>query len=105
MKEEIISAVFQLLKEIRSYTLLGAKEVINMQECASIVCISKEHLYKLVRDRRIPHYKSQGGKLTYFKKSEVEAWMLQNRVKTVAETETDAATYMLNNHKNKSRKQ
>jgi hypothetical protein len=47
----------------------------------------------LVCGKKIPYYKSDGGKLTYFDKSELEAWMLKHRVKTTEELEADAATY------------
>jgi hypothetical protein len=41
------------------------------------------------------HYKSDGGKLTYFDKNEVNGWMLQHRVKTTAEIEAEATTYIV----------
>jgi predicted DNA-binding transcriptional regulator AlpA len=50
-------------------------------------------LYNLVCAKKIPYYKSQGGKLTYFDKSEVEAWQLQCRVKPTYEIEQEAANY------------
>jgi hypothetical protein len=46
-------------------------------------------------NKEIPYYKSDGGKLTYFDKSEVEAWCLKHRVKTDDELETEAATYIV----------
>jgi excisionase family DNA binding protein len=64
-----------------------------MSDCALITGLSKSHLYKKVMNKEIPYYKSDGGKLTYFDKSEVEAWCLKHRVKTADEVETEAATY------------
>jgi hypothetical protein len=49
----------------------------------------------LVCQKKIPYYKSNGGKLTFFDKNEVEAWCLQHRVKTVSELETEAANYVV----------
>jgi excisionase family DNA binding protein len=63
--------------------------------------LSKSHLYKLVCAKKIPYYKSQGGKLTYFDKEELNGWMLQHRIKTVDETETEAANYIVSGKKRK----
>jgi hypothetical protein len=50
-------------------------------------------------NKKIPYYKSQGGKITYFDKDELNAWMLQHRVKTVNEIETEAANYLVTGKK------
>ena len=81
------------LQELKNLTLLGAKKALTMSDCALLTGLSKSHLYKLVCRKAIPYYKSNGGKLTYFDKSEVEAWQLQHRVKTSAEIEQEAVTY------------
>lgn len=81
------------LQEIKQFTLLGAKKALTMNDCSLLTGLSKSHLYKLVCAKKIPYYKSAGGKLTYFDKSEIEAWQLQHRVKTSSELETEAATY------------
>jgi excisionase family DNA binding protein len=85
--------IFNELQELKNLTLLGAKKALTMSDTALLTGLSKSHLYKLVCYKKIPHYKSDGGKLTYFDKSEVEAWCLKNRVKTADELETEAATY------------
>ena len=84
------------LAEIRKLTVLAAKRALTMSDCALLTGLSKSHLYKLVSVKKsIPHYKSEGGKLTYFDKSEVEAWMLQHRVKTADELNTEATNYVV----------
>jgi len=90
MEEKVLTE----LEEIKRLTLLGVKSVLTMSDCALLTGLSKSHLYKLVCYKKIPHYKSDGGKLTRFDKSEVEDWMRQNRVKTNDEVETAAATYV-----------
>jgi excisionase family DNA binding protein len=82
-------------QELKNLTLLGAKKALTMSDCALLTGLSKSHLYKKVMNKEIPYYKSDGGKLTYFDKSEVEAWCLKHRVKTVDELETEAATYIV----------
>ena len=83
------------LEQIKQLTLLTAKKALTMSDCALLTGLSKSHLYKLVCRKAIPYYKSDGGKLTYFDKSEVEAWQLQHRVKTSSELETEATNYIV----------
>ena len=83
------------LQQIKQFTLLGSKKALTMSDCALLTGLSKSHLYKLVCRKAIPFFKSQGGKLTYFDKSEVEAWCLQHRVKTSSEIEQEAADYVV----------
>jgi excisionase family DNA binding protein len=87
------------LQEIKQLTLLGAKNVLTMSDCALLTGLSKSHLYKMVCAKQIPYYKSQGGKLTYFDKSEVEAWQLQHRVKTSDEIDREAINYIVTGKK------
>jgi excisionase family DNA binding protein len=91
MEQKILSE----LQELKNLTLLGAKQVLTMSDTALLTGLSKSHLYKLVCAKQIPYYKSQGGKLTYFDKGELNRWLLQNRVKTSDELETEAATYVV----------
>ena len=83
------------LLELKKLTLLGAKQALTMTDAALLTGLSKSHLYKLVCGKKIPYYKSDGGKLTYFDKRELTSWQLQHRVKTVAEIETEAANYIV----------
>ena len=64
------------LQELKNLTLLGAKQALTMSDAALLTGLSKSHLYKLVCFRQIPYYKSNGGKLTYFDKDELNRWML-----------------------------
>jgi excisionase family DNA binding protein len=90
MEEKILNE----LQELKNLTVLGAKQALTMNDAALLTGLSKSHIYKLVCSKKIPYYKSQGGKLTYFDKSELNKWLLQNRVKTSDELETEAATYI-----------
>ena len=91
--EDIILSELQQLKQL---TVLGAKKALTMDDAALLTGLSKSFIYKLVCRKSIPYYKSQGGKLTYFERDELNAWMLQNRVKTSAELETEAANFIVN---------
>ncbi|MBX3164249.1 MAG: helix-turn-helix domain-containing protein [Bacteroidetes bacterium] len=87
------------LQELKKLTVLSAKQALTMSEAAILTGLSKSHLYKKVMLKEIPYYKSDGGKITYFDKSELTAWCLKHRVKTNAEIEAEAATYVVTGKK------
>lgn len=70
-----------------------AKEVLSLEEASIYLDISRSTLYKMTSAKQIPHYKPNG-KIIYFKKSELNSWMRQNPVKSLAQIEEDAATYL-----------
>ena len=76
-------SIDERLERIERLTLLQAKEALNMEDAAAYTGLSKDHLYRLVSKKRIPYYKSEGGKLTYFSKTELCAWLLKHRVSTI----------------------
>ena len=61
--------------------LFLTKNVLSFDEASTFLNLSKSYLYKLTSGNLIPHYKPQG-KMLYFEKSELEAWLRQNPVKT-----------------------
>ena len=85
--------------ELKKLMLLGAKQALTMTDAATLTGLSKSHLYKLVCAKKVPYYKSDGGKLTYFDKSELQAWQLQHRVKTAYEIEQEAANIVVTGKK------
>ena len=91
--------ILKELQELKKLTALGAKKVLTMKDCALLTGLSKSCLYKKVCAKEIPYYKSDGGKLTYFNKSEIEAWCLQHRVKTSSEIEEEAVNFCITKRK------
>lgn len=75
-----------------------SKTVLNIDDVATLTGYSKQYLYKLTSKNKIPHYKPQG-KNIFFKKEELENWMLQNRQATVDEIEQEAISYSVNKTK------
>jgi excisionase family DNA binding protein len=57
--------------------LTAQKSVLNLDEAATFLGISKSHLYKLTSTGGIPCY-SPGGKKLYFNRSELEKWALES---------------------------
>ncbi|GAB6119249.1 helix-turn-helix transcriptional regulator [Dysgonomonas termitidis] len=94
-KKDMEEQLLNELQKIRELTLLGIKKALTMTDASLLTGLSKSHLYKLVCAKKIPYYKSQGGKLTYFDRQELEAWMLSSRIKTNAELEQEAADFLV----------
>ena len=78
-----------LIKTCLEDVCFTQKEVLTSDEAAEYLGISKSCLYKLTMGRKIPHYKSQGGKLCYFDRQEIIAWMKAYRVVTQEELEAN----------------
>ena len=70
------------------------KEVLTFKEACIHLDLSSSHLYKLTSKKKIPHYCPQGGRL-YFKRSELDEWLLRNRISTQDEIEKQAANYLI----------
>lgn len=92
MAEEEYKALTERLARIETIVMVGQKDVLTIDECAAYLGYSKSHVYRLTSQRTIPFYKPMGGTI-YFRRSEIEDWMLQNRHATEAEISSKATTY------------
>ena len=86
--------ILEKLSKIESLYQQQPEQILSFNETCSFLGYSKSYLYKLTHTRRIPHYKPNGKKL-YFKRSDLEAWLLRNRVKTADEIEQEAIDYVV----------
>ena len=86
--------ILEKLSKIESLYLQQPEQILSFNETCSFLGYSKSYLYKLTHSRQIPHYKPNGKKL-YFKRSDLEAWLLRNRVKTADEIEQEAIDYVV----------
>ena len=80
------------LDNIRELTLIGAKTVLNLEETALFTGLSIGHLYRLTSGKQIPHFKKN--RKLYFKKAELEDWMLEQKILTEEEIQSKASTYV-----------
>ena len=74
------------LDRIEKYSMIAAKSMLNIKEAAIILGMTIEGVRYLVRNNTLPYYKPNVHRL-YFKKSEVEDWIMQNRSKSRTELE------------------
>lgn len=92
----------EVLKKLKNIEMmleqqnLLQKEVLNLNEAGAYLNISASHMYKLTSQKQIPHFCPQGKKL-YFKREELDHWLLLNRQDSSDEIETRAANYLLTN--------
>lgn len=77
----------------RLLVMNGSKEVLNTCEVAIMLNLKEQSVRNMMHSKTIPYYK-RGGK-AYFKKSEIEAWMLKGqRIATNDEIASKAAAYI-----------
>lgn len=83
----------QVADLITANTIFCTKEVLTSEEAAKYLGVSKSCLYKWTMTRQIPHYKSPTGKMCFFNRKEIEAWMQSQRVATDEELTAQAEAF------------
>lgn len=91
------------LKEIKELLIkqgIQQKEFLTLDEATSYLSQSKSSLYKLTSKKEIPYY-VPGGKLIYFRRIELDDWIISSRVSTVNDIESSIDNYLSQplNHK------
>ena len=89
--DEILQRLERIEGLIKSQNLIQ-KEVLNFNEACEYLELSQSHLYKLTSTAGIPHYKPNGKKV-YFKRMELDAWLLRNRTTSNDEIDRMAADF------------
>ena len=83
------------MADLITANILGTtKEVLTSDEAARYMGISKSYLYKLTMNATIPCYKPTG-KMVYFNRKELEAWLQSNRIATNSELSQKAQSYCM----------
>jgi len=84
--------ILEQLDRIESMLNEQAQEKpLTLEEAAAYLDISPSYLYKLTSGQQIPHFKPHG-KRVYFKRDDLNAYLLQNRVRSADEIDTEAAS-------------
>ena len=87
-----------LAQEIAANLSINTKDILSCGEAARYCSVSLSHLYKLTSARKIPYHKPEG-KMLYFLRSDLDAWLLSNRVSTMDELDQQARACEPNNKK------
>ena len=72
---------------------LCQKEILNFDEAAAYLNMSKSTLYKLTSKKEIPHYKPN--RFVFFEKSELDKWIRAAVVKTDGQLNDEANAYTM----------
>ena len=86
MKNLLNDEQIELLEKIFKKAQVQYKNILTIAEAAEFMGLSMSYMYKLTHWNKIPYYKPSG-KVIYFKRSDLEEWMLQNRSTTQGEIE------------------
>lgn len=90
--DEVLKRLDSLERLINSQSIYQ-KEVLTFQEGCDYCGFMPSHMYKLTSLDAIPHYKPNG-KMIFFRRSELETWLLRNRSTTKEEIEEEVTTYL-----------
>ncbi|MGM9779982.1 MAG: helix-turn-helix domain-containing protein [Prevotella sp.] len=63
--------------------------MLTLEEAAKFMGIARSSLYKMTHEQTIPFYKPNG-KMIFFEKSDLLAWVRKNRVASEAEISEEA---------------
>ncbi|MBS9766553.1 MAG: helix-turn-helix domain-containing protein [Flavobacteriaceae bacterium] len=76
------------------------KIVYDTQDACKYLKISKSSLYKMTSKKKIPFSKPNGGKM-YFRKEDLDNWMLSNKSNSTEEVENEVLNYLNKNRNGK----
>jgi excisionase family DNA binding protein len=71
--------------------MLCQKEILNFDEAAAYLSMSKSTLYKLTSKKEIPHYKPN--RFVFFERAELDGWIRDAAVKTEEQLNDEAIKY------------
>lgn len=83
----------------RQYIL--SKEILSLEEAAAYLQLSKSCVYKMTSNKEISFY-VPGGKRIYFLRTELDSWILSNKVNSINEFDFEAESYLSRTQKSKS---
>jgi excisionase family DNA binding protein len=93
MEENKVLKIEHQLERIERYSLLAAKNVLNIGDVALLTGFSKATIYMYTCNKKIPHYKQ--GNTLFFDRQEIEDWLKQNRIATAKEIDQNATNYVV----------
>lgn len=93
----------QHYETLETIALIGIKDVLDVKEVAIYIRRSESRVRALVNNCEIPYYTKPGGRIT-FRKSEIDDWLLGQRVPTKDELQSQAATHCTLNKSRRDRR-
>ena len=71
----------------------ASKEILNLEEAARFIGVTRSQLYKLTHAHAIPYFKPSGN-LVYFERTELLKWLRQNPVRSQAQLDEEAGVIL-----------
>lgn len=93
----IIEKLLEIEALIKKQYILN-KDFLTLEEAAEYMQLSKSALYKLTSSKKIPYY-VPGGKIIYFRKIELDDWLVFNRIASTEEVTNEIDRYLNSNLK------
>ncbi|SEF60920.1 helix-turn-helix transcriptional regulator [Flavobacterium urumqiense] len=84
---------------VRQYIL--SKEILSLEEAGAYLQLSKSCLYKMTSNKEISFY-VPGGKKIYFRRTELDSWVLNRKVSSVNECDLEVENYLGRTQKSRS---
>ncbi|CAN5600473.1 hypothetical protein BH11BAC2_BH11BAC2_20390 [soil metagenome] len=81
----------EIMQEVNP--LIQVPDILDIKQAADLLRLKVNTLYEKTSRKLIPHFK-KGNKL-YFKRSELKAWVIEGKVKSANEMQSEAATFGL----------
>lgn len=85
-------------EHLHKMQIIAQKEILSFREALIYLDISESFLYKLTSKKAIEFSKPNGGRI-YFKKSDLDKWMLQNESTSTSELEQGILNHLKRNAK------
>lgn len=88
-ENSILCQIKELIDEQLKTFALGQKTIFTVNELSDYLGLTPSYIRKMTSNKEIPHYKPSGKKL-YFRREEIDEWVLSARVSTAEEIRSEA---------------
>jgi len=90
--------ILEKLNRLEKLIVDSSKEILNVEDLINYTGYKRSYIYKLVHNNTLP-FSKPNGKTLFFEKSEIDAWLLQNKSQSISQIENKAHDYI--NSRNK----
>lgn len=85
--------ILEKLNRLERLIVDSNKEIFNVEDLINYTGYKRSYIYKLVFNNILP-YSKPNGKTLFFQKSEIDAWLLQNKSQSISQIEDKAQDYI-----------
>jgi len=96
---EFIQEQLKEIKELLQKQNLQQNEFLTLKEASDYLQLSKSCLYKMTSKKELPFY-APGGKKIYFKRVELNNWILSSKVSSTNDIGLEVESYLSRTSKN-----